>query len=134
MPHIDTHMHAKIFTQKGVKKFVELFFDEDDSILEGVKKAMQEHNLAEVNVEEADGVIKGGAINFFERSSYGSKELSDSRVMRVSGNFKLSYGELYGQMKIFTYDKPPLQGTLVRGKARAGFSLKLSFIEFVDSK
>ena len=54
--------------------------------------------------------------------------------MRVSGNFKLSYGELYGKMNVFTFDKPPIQGTVVRAKAKAGFSLKLSFVELVDSK
>ncbi|HLC92242.1 MAG TPA: hypothetical protein VJH23_00890 [archaeon] len=130
MPHIDAH----IFNKKGMKKTIELFFDEDDNILEGVKSAMQEHNVSEVNVEEADGVLKELTVNYFERSSYQSKVSRDSRVMRVSGNFKLSYGELYGKMNVFTFDKPPIQGTVVRAKAKAGFSLKLSFVELVDSK
>ena len=69
MPHIDAH----IFNKKGMKKTIELFFDEDDNILEGVKSAMQEHNVSEVNVEEADGVLKELTVNYFERSSYQSK-------------------------------------------------------------
>ena len=130
MPHIDAH----IFNKRGVKKELTLVLDEGDSILDSVKRAMGEHNVPEVNVEEAEGTIKEGAINFFERSSYRNAQLRNSRVIRVSGNFKLSYGELYGTMKIFTYDKPPLHGTLVKGAAAQGFTLKLSFVELVDAK
>ena len=129
MPHIDAH----IFKKKGVKRFIDLYFDEDDSVLEGIKGAMVEHKVSEVNVEEADGVLKEVTVNYFERSSYQSKTAKDSRVMRVSGNFKLNFGELYGKMNVFTFDKPPIQGTVVRARARAGFSLKLFFIGLVDA-
>ena len=128
MPHIDAHL----FNKKGVKKAIELIFDEDDNIIDGIKSAMQEHNVSEANVEEAEGLMKEVTVNYFERSSYQSKTAKDAKIMRVSGNFKLSYGELYGKMNVFTFDKPPLQGTVVRAKARAGFSLKLSFIHLVD--
>src|SRR3989344_4917088 len=128
MPQIDAH----IFNKRGVKRQIELFFDEDDSILDSIKSAMNEHNVREVNIEEADGTMKEAVVNYFERSSYQSKVLKDASIMRVSGNFKLSYGDLYGKMNIATFDKPPVQGTLVRGSAKAGFTLKLSFIQFID--
>ncbi len=128
MPHFDAHL----FMKKGVKKNLTLVLDEGDSVLDSVRKAMQEHNVKEVTVEEADGTLKDGVINFFERNNYGSAQLKDTRVLRVSGNFKLSYGDLYGKMNISTFDKPPLQGTLVRAKAGEGFKLVLSFVELVD--
>lgn len=129
MPHFDAHL----FTKKGRKQILTLVLDDGDNILDCIKAAMKEHNVQEVSVEEAEGAIKNGVINFFERSSYKTADLKDSRVMRVSGNFKLSYGDLYGIMKISTFDKPPLQGTLVKGRANEGFTIKLSFIEFVDA-
>ena|SRR3989338_2590854 len=128
MPYIDAHL----FNKKGVKRTLELILDDGDNVLDCVKSAMQEHNVAEANVEGAEGSLKNGVINFFERSSYKTADLNNNRIMRVSGIFKLSYGELYGNMKIFTYDKPPLQGTLVKAKANEGFRLTLSFVEFVD--
>ncbi len=127
---MDTHL----FNKKGVKRELALVFDDGDNILECIKQAMQGHGITEVNVEEAEGAIKEGAINYFERSSYRDAKLNNNRLMRVSGNFKLSYGDLFGKMNIFTYDKPPLQGTFVKGKAAQGLVLKLSFIEFIDPK
>jgi len=52
--------------------------------------------------------------------------------MLASGSFKLSYGDLYGSMKIATSDKPPMHGTLVKGTAHDGFVIKLSFVELID--
>ncbi len=129
MPHIDAHL----FNKKGVRGELTLLLDDGDSILDSVKKAMAEHNIREATLEEAEGTIKDGVINFFERSNYGTAVLKGNRVMRVSGTFKLSYGDLYGTMKISTFDKPPLQGTLVKGKADDGFKLKLSFIQLVGN-
>ena len=117
MPHID----AQLFKKKGVRKTLTLELDDGDSILDCIKSALAEHNIKEANVESAEGTFKDGVINFFERNSYGTADLKGHQVMRVSGIFKLSYGDLYGTMKISTFDKPPLQGTFVKGHANAGF-------------
>ncbi|HLC79711.1 MAG TPA: DUF296 domain-containing protein [archaeon] len=128
MPHIDAHL----FNKRGVKNYLTLILDEGDNILGCIKSAMNEHKITEVNIEEAEGNFRDGVINYFERSSYKTAELNGNQIMRVSGNFKMSYGDLYGKMNVATFDKPPLQGTLVRGSAKAGFTLKLSFIQFID--
>ena len=128
MPHFD----AYLFNKKGIRKPLTLILEEGEGILESVKAGMQQHNLSEVTVEGAEGRVFDTLINFFERGNFKSTVLKDNNVMMASGNFKLSYGELFGSMKIITSDKPPIHGTVVRGKAHDGFTLKFSFLEMVD--
>lgn len=128
MPHID----AALFTKKGVKRSLTLILDEGDGVLECIKAGMIEQGLNEVKIEGVEGTIREGTINFFERSQFKSASLENSPVMIASGGFKLSYGELFGSMKIATDTKPPLHGTFVRGKAKEGLTLNLSFTEYID--
>ncbi|HZX20566.1 MAG TPA: hypothetical protein VFF13_06150 [archaeon] len=128
MPHFDVFL----FNKKGVKKNMVLELENGDGILESIKSAMIDNNVSEVKIEGAEGVCDEIFINYFERSQYKSSNLKNARVILASGNYKLSYGELYGTMKIVTGEKPPMQGTVVRGKAKDGFKITLSFVELVD--
>ena len=130
MPYID----AALFNKKGVKRMLTLILDEGDGILESVKQAMVEHKVHEVTVESVEGRLKEAVINYFERNQFKSSALKGSEIMIASGNFKLSYGDLFGTMKIATNEKPPMHGTLVRGKASQGLTINLSFIEFIDKE
>lgn len=128
MPHFD----AYIFNKKGVKRSLTLILDEGDGILESIKQGMVQHGLKEVTIDGVEGKVKEAVINYFERNQFKSSVLKGSSVMLASGTYKLSYGDLYGTMKIATADKPPMHGTLVKGTAHEGFTIKLSFVELVD--
>ena len=128
MPAID----AYIFDKKGVKNNLILELEEGDSIMECIKKGMQEHGLNKVSVEAVDGVLKEGLINYFEGGYFKSSVLKNASLMLASGGFTLNYGELFGSMKIVTGDKPPMHGTFVRGIAKEGMKLTLSFIQLVE--
>ncbi len=128
MPHID----AALFSKKGLRRSLTLILDEGDSIIDSIKASMQEHGLNEVRIEGAEGAVQETTINYFERSQFRSTVLNGNRIMVASGNYKLSYGELFGTFKLATEDKPPIQGTLVKGKAAQGLTINLSFIEYVD--
>ena len=128
MPYID----AAIFMKKGVKCHLTLSLDEDDSIIDCIKRAMVEHKIYDVTIESVEGKFKEATINYFERNQFKSQVLRGNSVMIASGNYKLSYGELFGTFKVATNDKPPIQGTLVKGRAHQGFTIVLSFTEYVD--
>ncbi len=130
MPHID----AALFNKKGVRHSLTLILDEGDGILESIKAAMLEHHINDVKIEGAEGAVQEAVINYFERSQFKSSTLSGNRIMIATGNYKLSYGELFGTFKLATEDKPPMQGTLVRGKAAQGLTINLSFMEYVDKQ
>jgi len=108
--------------------------DEGDDILSCIKQGMEENNLELVNVEGIDGVMREGLINYFEKNSFKSSVIKDKTLILASGSFKLNYGEVFGNMKIVTQDKPPMHGTLVRGKAGQDLTIKLAFLELVDEK
>ncbi|PIN84959.1 MAG: hypothetical protein COV47_04695 [Candidatus Diapherotrites archaeon CG11_big_fil_rev_8_21_14_0_20_37_9] len=130
MPYVD----AFLFNKKGLKKNLVLELEEDESILTCIKQGMEQNNLEQVNVETIEGRMKECLINYFERNSFKSSVLKDVDILIASGSFKSSYSELFGSMKIVTNEKPPMQGTFVRGKASEGLKITLSFIEFVDKE
>ena len=129
MPYIDAHL----FNKKGVKKYLSLELEDGEGILESIKKGMEEHELKEVKVEKIEGAVEEILLNYFEKGTFKSSVLKDCKIIMASGNFKLSYGEIFGQTKIVTDDKPPVHGTLVRGKAKDGLKLSLSFLELVEN-
>jgi len=129
MPYIDTHL----FNKKGVKKYLSLELEDGEGILESIKKGMEEHGLKEVKVEKIEGPVEEILINYFEKGAFKSSVLRDCNIMIASGNFKLSYGEIFGQTKVVTDAKPPMHGSLVRGKAKDGLKLSLSFVELVET-
>ena len=128
MPHID----AALFNKKGVRRTLTLMLDEGDGILESIKAAMLEHGINDVKIESVEGCVQEAVINYFERNMFKSSTLKGNRIMIASGNYKLSYGELFGTFKLATEDKPPMQGTLVKGKAAQGLTINLSFMEYLE--
>ncbi|MCR4369502.1 MAG: hypothetical protein NUV67_06385 [archaeon] len=130
MPYVDAHL----FSKKGVKKQLTLILEDDDGIEESIKAGMKEHKLNSVTIESVDGSVKEAIINYFEGNSFRSSTIKDKAVMIASGSYKLSYDELFGTMKIVTNEKPPMHGTLVRGKAKDGLTIRLSFVDIVDGE
>ena len=130
MPHVDAHL----FKKKGVKRELKLLFEDGDSILEGIKSGMREHGLDSVKIESMEGSVQEALINYFVGNSFKSSVVKDKKIMLSSGGFRLSYDELFGSMKIVTSEKPPLHGTLVRGKAKDGLTINLSFLELIDDR
>lgn len=130
MPYIDNF----IFDKKSVKKNLTLVLDEGDDIISCIKDGMAQHGVDKVSVDSVDGMVNEALINYFERNSFKSSVIRDKSILIASGAFKLSFGELFGQMKIVTNDKPPMHGTLVRGRAKGNFTLRLAFHELVENK
>ena len=128
MPHFD----AFLFKKKGIKKKLSLEFEQGENILGGIRLSMQQNGLNEVTVIGMDGMISEGMINYFEGNRFMHAKLKDTPILMASGSFKLSFGDLFGSMKVVSSDKPPMHGTLTKGTAADGLRLNLTFIELVD--
>ncbi|MCR4335157.1 MAG: hypothetical protein NUV57_01320 [archaeon] len=128
MPHVDAHL----FNGKGIKKNLKLVLDQGDGLIESIKQGMKEHHLDKVQVGFVDGKIQEAVINYFEGGNFKASVIKNKTILTASGSFTLSYDELFGQMKIVTADKPPVHGTLVRGKAEDGFTINLTFVEIKE--
>ncbi len=128
MPYFDAHL----FNKKAIKRNLTLILDEDDGILESIKAGMEKYRINEAKIESMEGKVKECLINYFERNNFKSQILKNAPILMASGSFKLSYGDLYGSMKIATAEKPPMQGTVVKGKACQDLTIKMSFLEYID--
>ena len=120
------------FNKRGVKRELTLLLDEGDDVLECVQAGMREHSLSEVTVTGIEGTLAEGIINYFLKNEFKSAVLKDKALLSASGSFKLTHEGLFGSMKVIAMGRPPLHGTLVKGKAGNDFTLKLSFVEFLD--
>lgn len=128
MPQID----AVIFKQKGKRKTLTLILDLNDDILASIKQGMEQHGLKEARVDDMQGTIKEGVVSFMHGSQYKAKNLQQQPIIMASGNYKLSFGELFGSMHVTTAGKNPLTATFVKGRAAQDLRIKLSFIEFEE--
>lgn len=110
-----------------VKKQLVLELEDNDGIMESIKLAMKSHNVKECTVDYMDGVIKSGKMTAMVGQNFKTLNLKDSKVIHASGNFKLSFDELFGSMHVMARVGRPETGTLSNGTATAGTVIKLGF-------
>jgi len=121
-------MSSRIVTEKLSRKILTLVFDAGDDVVGGIKKTMQENDIRECRVDDVSGVLSEAIINTFEGNSYKKLDLKNKGVMRASGTFKFSGGDLWGTLHVFTEGRKPISGSVSTAKAADGFTLKLSFM------
>ncbi len=124
-PFID----STLFKKKAEKKTLALVLSEGENVLSCIRQAMKDHGVRECNVGDINGKIRLGLINFFERSQFKSLRLENQAMLRASGRFKLSGGDLWGSMNVSTAGKKVTTGTFVRGTAAEGLEIKLGFVK-----
>ncbi|MGI6589741.1 MAG: PCC domain-containing protein [Candidatus Iainarchaeum sp.] len=110
------------------KKTLTLEFDEGDDIMSCIKEGLVQNEIREANVVDVDGVLTTATVNAMEGSRFKKIDFANTKILRASGHFKLGGGDLWGALHVFTEGRKPISGTLVRGTASQGFTLKLSFL------
>lgn len=124
-PFID----SQLFDKKAAKKNLTISLSEGEDVLSCIKQAMKEHGIKECSIVDINGKVKLAILNCFERNKYKTIKLENRSLLRASGNFKLSFDDLWGSMHVSTAEKKMTSGTLVKGTAAEGLEIKLSFIE-----
>lgn len=127
MPYVD----SMIFKKKGEKRKIKLTMEEDEKILSCIRQGMKENNVNEVKIIGVNGKIKSGMMNYLDGSKYLVFDFNNTEIVRASGNYKLSYDELFGSMRL-TVGKPPINGVFSKGTATEGLEIELEFIELMD--
>jgi predicted DNA-binding protein with PD1-like motif len=119
---------SRIITEKLSRKILTLIFDEGDDVVAGIRKTMQDKNIRECRVDDVSGVLAEAIINTFEGNCYKKLDLKNKEVLRASGTFKFTGGDLWGTLHVFTEGRKPISGSVTSAKAAEGFTLKLSFV------
>jgi hypothetical protein len=110
------------------KQGLTLVFDDGDDIYSCIKQGLIDNNLKKCFVEDCSGIIKKGLVNCFSGNCFKKIDFENKEIAMVSGEFKLNNNELFGNLKIITRERKPIQGTLAKGISQ-DFILKLSFIK-----
>ena len=124
-------LESQLFTSKIEKKILTLVFDENDDIIDGIKKACSEVDAKEFKIVGGTGTIKSGRLNYYSNGLLKWRDFSNGKLSNVSGYFrksKIGYG---GDLKTsLTFGGTNLfSGSLLKGFATNEFSVKLSFFQ-----
>jgi len=107
------------------KKVLKLILEEDDPIIKSIEQGMKENKIKEANIEDICGSVKEATITNMEKGKYNEFEVRETEIMRASGIFKLSAGDLWGSLNVFTGGRKPISGKLTKGSAMDGLEIKL---------
>ena len=110
------------------KQMLTLSFDEGDNLLSCIKQGMEMNNVRECDVVDVDGGLTTASVQAMEGHRFKKIDFSNTKIMRASGHFKITAGDLWGSLHVFTEGRKPISGTLLSAKASQGFTLKLSFL------
>jgi predicted DNA-binding protein with PD1-like motif len=110
------------------KQYLTLEFEEGDPVLSCIKLGMEQNNVREADVVDVEGALATASVNAMEGHKYKKIDFGNTKIMRASGHFKISGGDMWGSLHVFTEGRKPISGTLLKGTASTGFKLKLSFL------
>ncbi|NMA44328.1 MAG: hypothetical protein GX950_00745 [Candidatus Diapherotrites archaeon] len=119
---------SMLIKEKIPVKILTLILDEGDDVMTCIKLGMQQNNIREAKVEDIEGFLLKGAINCMEGHKYKRIEVENIELLRASGNFKFGGEDLWGNLNIFTAGRKPISGTLHKGIAKDGLTIKLKFV------
>ncbi len=122
------YIDSMVIKEPLKKKYLTLEFEEGDDVLSCIKEGMGQNNVKECDVVDAEGSLTTATVNAMEGSRFKKIDFSNLKIMRSSGHFKISAGDLWGALHVFTEGRKPISGTVVTAKASQGFKLKLSFL------
>ena len=125
---------SEYFYMKAKKKLMTLEWEDGEDVFKSVKAAMKQYNIKECSVTTMDGPIKKGMMNTLNGSKYSAVKLDNTLILNASGNFKLSFDELFGGLHVLAKISKPISGTFASGVAGNGLKIGLTFYEQIPAE
>ena len=110
------------------KQYLTLEFEEGDNVLACIKQGLEQNKVKEADVVDVEGRVSTATVNAMEGHKYKRIDFANTKIMRASGHFKVTAGDLWGSLHFFTEGRKPISGTVIKATASTGFTLKLSFL------
>ena len=120
-----------VIIREPIKKhFLTIIFEDNDDVYSCIRQSIIENNLNKCFVEDCSGIIKNGLVNCFSGNCFKKIDFCEKEISIASGEFKLNNKkELFGNLKIITKERKPIQGTLVKGIAKNNLKIILGFFK-----
>jgi predicted DNA-binding protein with PD1-like motif len=110
------------------KQILTLQFDEGDDLMSNIKAALEQNRVRECDVIDVEGSLTTASVNAMEGNKFKRIDFSNTKILRASGHFKMGGGDLWGSLHVFTEGRKPISGTLIKGVASQGFTIKVTFL------
>lgn len=109
------------------RKNLKLILDEGDEILFSISRGMIENNLIKAKLENITGFLLSGVV--LDDKTSEKIEVFDKEIISANAIFSLTNGDLWGTLNIFIDKVKPITGKLIKGTAKEGTQIVLSFEE-----
>lgn len=121
-------LESILIKEKIPRKILTLILDENDDIMTCIKTGLEQNKIREAKIDDVSGMLLSATINCMEGPKYKRIDVKNIEILRASGNFKFGGEDMWGSLNVFTSGRKPVSGTLLKGKAKEGFTMKLSFV------
>ncbi|MDD3160100.1 MAG: DUF296 domain-containing protein [Candidatus ainarchaeum sp.] len=108
-------------TEVNERKILKLVLDDGEDIRKCIEQGMKDNNLKDANVVEIVGNLKNATID----SKEGRLEFENIEFVNAKGKFKIGGGDLWGAIEVFTSQKKPIAGKLLKATASQDVEIHL---------
>ncbi len=122
---------ALVVNGKVHKKKLTIILEEGEDLHACIREAMQINGVNKADLININGVLSKACFNYFQKSTYKSKNVENVLVAASSGHFQLSNKTgLFGTIKIaFREGAKNNTYTLTKASAKEGLTIELEFFE-----
>lgn len=108
-------------------KKLNIILEEGDEIIDCISKGMMEQNLSKAKLDTINGTLLEGVI--LDDKLNQKINVENKEIISAGGTFSLTAGDLWGTLSIFLDKVKPITGKLIKGTAKEGTKIILSFEE-----
>jgi hypothetical protein len=123
------HAASEFWKPKGEKKTLTITFEGGEEIVPSLKSAMMENNIKNCKIVDMEGNLRKAVLDVVQGKNSKNQSFENVPIVHASGEYKLSFGDMYGRMSITIQEKQPRTCAFVKGTADNGLTIKISFVE-----
>ncbi|MDD5162662.1 MAG: hypothetical protein PHD95_00460 [Candidatus ainarchaeum sp.] len=123
------HAASEFWKPKGEKKNLTLSFEGGEEIVPSLKSAMEENKIKNCKIVDMEGNLRTAVLDIVQGKNSKNQSFENVPIVHAAGEYKLSFGDMYGRMTVTIQEKQPRTCTFVRGTADSGLTMKISFVE-----
>ncbi|MFA5763539.1 MAG: DUF296 domain-containing protein [archaeon] len=124
-------LNSLVVNGKVHKKKLTIVLEEGEDLHACIRESMQTNGISKADLISITGTLSKACFNYFQKSSYKSKNVENVLVIASSGHFELSNKTgLFGTIKIAVREFAKNNTyTLTKASAKEGLTIELEFFE-----
>ncbi|MDD5147893.1 MAG: hypothetical protein PHH08_00335 [Candidatus ainarchaeum sp.] len=121
------HAASEFWKPKGEKKNLTITFEGGEEIVPALKTVMDENKIKNCKIIDMEGNMKAATLDIVQGKDSKKMRLENVPIVHAAGEYKLSFGDMYGRMSVTIQEKQPRTCTLISGTADKDLAMKITY-------